>query len=311
MEPFRYHPGQREVQREANSVPVADNLSTWVGPVIDFARQADLVVLASAAPPEDLVLAALSGPAPLVEARETDGGIVVRFPPALLEIVEAERLCGGIVIHLARARRSRVGGRLRRTAEGAELSCQVAFTNCRKYMAPSLPVGEGLRIGPIRSEALALDDPWVRRTVARAETAFLATRTPDGLPDVSHRGGPPGFLRLDEASTAIQWTEYLGDGMFVSAGNVRHGRRFTLIVLDLGSGDALRLDATGDYTNLRADRKARVDALLQANEPFPVQGAMRGEVRAASRLVGFCHPRERLLRQERITSTCTTREQHP
>lgn len=310
MRPFHYHVGQREVQGEANSVKAADKLSTWVGPVADYANEADLIVLA-AADAETLQVAALSGPAPLATARANDGEIVVSLPGDLTNLLPLERPWGGIVINPATARRSRVAGQPSMKGVHVEIPCTVAFTNCRKYMTPTSSTGASMHLGPTAHEVRAIDDPWVVETVARGETAFLLTATPDGVADASHRGGPPGFLRYDVARSCIAWTEYLGDGMFVSTGNLRQSSRFALIVLDFESGDAVRIDGDARYANVRRDRHERVDALLQAAEPFPVQGTIEAEVHAVSRLVGFCHPRVRVERRARITSADITAVQHP
>ena len=106
MQPFRYHEGQRAVQREANSVVCADKLSTWVGPVVQFAGIADLIVLAS---PDgsDIRMGTVSGPPPLATAREAGEEIILELPRQLLGQLPAERRCGGIVINPAEARRSR------------------------------------------------------------------------------------------------------------------------------------------------------------------------------------------------------------
>jgi Pyridoxamine 5'-phosphate oxidase len=215
------------------------------------------------------------------------------------------------VINPATARRSRVAGRPTVKGPVVEIPCTVAFTNCRKYMTPTSSTGTSMHLGPTAHEPRAIDDSWVVETVARGETAFLITATPYGVADASHRGGPPGFLRYDATGRTIAWTEYLGDGMFVSTGNLRQESRFALIVLDYDSGDAVRLDGTARYTNVRRDRQERVDALLQANEPFPVQGMMEATVQRATRLVQFCHPRLRVERRSRITSADTTAVQHP
>ncbi|MBL0169722.1 MAG: pyridoxamine 5'-phosphate oxidase family protein [Gemmatimonadaceae bacterium] len=310
MHPFLYHEGQRDVQREANSVQCADNLSTWVGPVVDYANEADLVVLASATP-DTLHVAALSGPAPLVSAAGHAGAIAVSMTSALVDLLPIERPWGGIVINPATARRSRVAGHPQLHGSLVEVPCGVAFTNCRKYMTPTSSTGASRHLGPTAQERRAPDDQWVVDTIARGETAFLVTVTPEGVADVSHRGGQPGFLRYDAVNSAINWTEYLGDGMFVSTGNLRRSRRFALLVLDYESGDAVRLDGEANYTNLRRDRHERVDALLQASEPFPVQGTMEATVHYASRLVQFCQPRVRVERRTRITSADTTAVQHP
>lgn len=310
MQPFRYHEGQRAVQREANSIICADKLSTWVGPVTQYVSIADLIVLAS---PDgaDLRVGAVSGPPPLAAARETGEEIVVELPRELLHQLPAERPCGGIVINPADARRSRISGVLTDTGDHLELECGLAFTNCRKYMAPTQSTGAQRHVGPAESISVGLDDPWIRQVVSQGETAFLVSLTPDGSADVSHRGGQPGFLHFDPVTGTINWTEYLGDGMFVSTGNLRVNGRFALIVLDLERGDAARLDGEAHYANIREDRKARVDALIQAGEPFPVQGRMTGVVHSAHRLVGFCLPRTRVASRARITSADTTQVQHP
>ncbi len=310
MEPFSYHEGQRTVQREANSVSCADKLATWVGPVAEFASIADLIVMASLVA-DGFHVVALSGPAPLVRAREDGASIVVDFPAALGVHLPVGAAAGGIVINPAQARRSRIAGVLVDDGRGLTIRCRVGFTNCRKYMTPTVSSGDSVHVGPVERQAIALDDPRTVAILAAAETAFLVTATPDAVADVSHRGGQPGFLRYQAASATIEWTEYLGDGMFVSTGNLRADGRFALLVLEFGTGDALRLDGEALYTNIRADRKERVDALIQAGEPFPVQGRMTAIVRRAERLVGFTHPRIRVARKERITSADSTQVQHP
>ena len=310
MQPFRYHDAQRAIQREANSIQCADKLSTWVGPVAEFAAVADLIVLASQGD-AGLRIAAVSGPAPLAVARDTGDEIIIELPRSLLAVLPAGRPGGGIVIKPALARRSRLSGVLHDTGSQVELRCSLAFTNCRKYMTPTASTGTVRHVGPTTAHPMALSDPWAVATVSRGETAFLVTTTPDGGADVSHRGGQPGFLHFDPATGSIQWTEYLGDGMFVSTGNLRASGRFALVVLDFDSGDALRLSGVAEYTNVRADRKARVDALIQAGEPFPVQGRVTGEIQTAERLAGFCLPRVRVPARSRVTSVDTTEVQHP
>ncbi len=311
MRPYAYHDGQREVQRDANSVKGADKLSTWVGPVRQYASEADLVVLASVGDDGALHVTALSGPPPLVSAVESDGEITVHTPVALADRLPIARPWGGIVINPATARRSRLAGQPVPNGNAIAVPCSVAFTNCRKYMTPTSSSGDARHLGPLASEPRALDDPWIVETIARGETAFLVSSTPEDIPDVSHRGGPAGFLRYDPARGTIAWTEFLGDGMFVSTGNLRRRPRFALLVLDFASGDAVRLDGEAGYTNVRTDRHERVDALIQADEPYPVQGRMEATISSAARLEAFCLPRVRVERRTRITSADSTAVQHP
>lgn len=310
MKPYRYHEGQRDIQREANSVACADKLSTWVGPVVGFAELADLIVLTSVIGGEQRV-AALSGPAPLVSAREEGEEIDVTLPPAVTALFPVGESVSGIVINPSLARRSRISGVLRVEEGTPRLRCALAFTNCRKYMTPTISTGTATHFGPVASQPLAPGDPWVVRTIEQGETAVLLTADPEGLADASHRGGPAGFLHYAPDAARLHWTEYLGDGMFVSTGNIRASAKFSLLVLDFATGDALRLDAEGDYTNIRADRRERVDALIQSGEPFPVQGRVTARVLGAVRLTAFCHPRVRVEGRTGITSLESTKEQHP
>ena len=48
---------------------------------------------------------------------------------------------------------------------------------------------------------------------------FLATADPEGRPDCSFKGGPPGFVRVTGPSE-IAFPDYDGNGMFKSLGNI-------------------------------------------------------------------------------------------
>ena len=310
MKPLVYHAGQRAAQEEAGTVRVADKLADWTGPAVEFARGADLFVFALPDAGGALRFAVLSGEPPLVEATE-GADLVLRLPPELAPQVSAPTACGGLAISLAHARRARVNGFLGRHGERPELWATEAFTLCRKYFAPSVTVGAGLRAGPSRREPTALDDPWLRAVVARAETSFLASVSPGGMPDVAHRGGRPGFLALDPAAGRLQWTEYVGDGIFKSAGNVRATGTMALLVPDMASGDGVALYGRGVYETSNLRREARENALVQHKEEYPVQGVLRCAIDRAERLTAVLHPRTRIDRVQRITSRSTVDEQRP
>ena len=66
--------------------------------------------------------------------------------------------------------------------------------------------------------ATALDAPR-SELLARADTAFVATRAPDAGVDASHRGGNPGFLRVVDEHTLVL-PDYTGNSMFNTLGNI-------------------------------------------------------------------------------------------
>jgi hypothetical protein len=310
MKPLVYHAGQLAAQAEAGTTRVAQKLADWVGPVPDFARGADLIVLATPDGGGELRFTVLSGSAPLVQIVETPG-LALELPPVAAGQVPMPAVCGGLVISLGLARRARVNGTLRLGAAGPELLVTEAFTLCRKYMAPSVSLEPAVRVGPALRAPVALDDPWLADLVARAETSFLGSVSPAGMPDVAHRGGKPGFLQFDPAARRLAWTEFVGDGVFKSAGNVRATGTMALLVPDLASGDGAVLVGRAEYVTDAAQRTQREDALVQHREEFPPQGRMTCTIARAERLSGLAHPRERIARAPRVTSRSTVPEQKP
>jgi len=296
--PLTYHAGQIEVQTEANTRRVADKLSSWVGPVGEFTLGADLILLASVQE-DGLRFAGLSGEAPLVAVEEPGR---VLFSQRMFPGKAAELLVGGIAINLSTRRRARLNGRLTPEDDGSRLEAAEAFCNCRKYIAPTFALEQVPHLGPVSSEELAFDDAWLAEVVARAETSFLASVSPAGQPDVSHRGGPAGFLSLDPRAGELRWPEFVGDGMFKSAGNVRASEAVSLLVLDLESGDAAQLDGRGEYRTVLRYKEPRTEGLMTNPEPYPVQGEMTVRLSCARRLRGLTSPRKHVEGQRRITS---------
>ncbi|HEX5939731.1 MAG TPA: pyridoxamine 5'-phosphate oxidase family protein, partial [Dehalococcoidia bacterium] len=58
-----------------------------------------------------------------------------------------------------------------------------------------------------------------RQTIESAAMFFLATADADGWPDVSYKGGLPGFVRVVGDDT-LAFPNYDGNGMYKSWGNV-------------------------------------------------------------------------------------------
>jgi uncharacterized protein len=311
VRPLQYHAGQIEVQTEANSRELADRMARWVGPAGDFAARADLLLFAA---PDDagvLQFLVVSGQAPLLSV----GGDATMHIPAARAPQFRDGMYGALAINLGEARRVRLNGRMRIDATGGALEVDEAFTLCRKYLTRSTPrigaTGAPAQLGPEAREVLAIDDAWMRRVVAEADTSFLASIAPDGAPDVAHRGGPPGFLELDPEARTLSWSEFIGDGVFKSAGNVRATGRITLLVPDFESGDGVAISGRARYTNERVLRSERRDPLERHNVAHPVQGTMLCDVDAVLRLRAVMHPRERELAAVAVSSASSTDEQAP
>lgn len=91
----------------------------------------------------------------------------------------------------------------------------------------------------VRSE---LDEEQTR-VVEAARMVFVATVTAAGGPEVSYKGGRPGFVTvLDAATLTIPF--YNGNGMFSSLGNIMATGRIGLLFIDFETGYRLRVNGT-------------------------------------------------------------------
>lgn len=306
MRPLRYHAGQLEVQEEANSRALADRMAGWVGPAGEFAERADLLLFAFAGD-EGFRFAVVSGPPPLATVA---AGSAVRISAATRPMFE-DGPVGGLAINLAEARRVRLNGGLVLDDAGGLLEIEEAFTLCRKYLVRSVSLGNEPHVGPVTTEPLSAESPWLGEVLARAETSFLASVAPDGAPDVAHRGGPPGFLEFDPATSRLTWAEFIGDGVFKSAGNVRATGRLALLVPDFESGDAVVLSGRGAYVNERRLRESRRDPLEQHRQEFPAQGRIACTVDRIERLTSLLHRRAAAADLGSVNSASAVHQQAP
>ncbi|OUS09659.1 pyridoxamine 5'-phosphate oxidase [Gammaproteobacteria bacterium 54_18_T64] len=69
---------------------------------------------------------------------------------------------------------------------------------------------------------------------------FISSVDPDGQPTVSYKGGEVGFVRVLDPNT-IAFPLYDGNGMFLSAGNIKASPNVGLLFIDFENPHRLRL----------------------------------------------------------------------
>ncbi len=77
----------------------------------------------------------------------------------------------------------------------------------------------------------------LQNLVNNADTVFIGTYASEGGADASHRGGAPGFAKADEHT--IRWTDFPGNNMFNTLGNIHSNHDAALLFVDFKTGDAL------------------------------------------------------------------------
>ncbi|MCP3913727.1 MAG: pyridoxamine 5'-phosphate oxidase family protein [Actinomycetia bacterium] len=77
-------------------------------------------------------------------------------------------------------------------------------------------------------------DERQRRFIEEQSFFHLATVDSDGFPDVSYKGGAPGFVRCPDSKT-IHYPNYDGNGMYRSLGNIVDTGRVALLFSRFGA----------------------------------------------------------------------------
>lgn len=153
----------------------------------------------------------------------------------------------GIVgVELSTRRRNRVNGTILHVANNKlDVAVDQSFGNCPKYIHKRITsiqkTDNGLPSGKVaRSDQLTTE---AKITISRANTFYIASRhshmgtdSRQGI-DVSHRGGQPGFVRIQGKTLLIP--DYSGNNFFNTLGNITLDPRVGLCFIDDNSGTLL------------------------------------------------------------------------
>jgi uncharacterized protein len=72
------------------------------------------------------------------------------------------------------------------------------------------------------------------------DTFYMASVSETGWPYVQHRGGPPGFIKVLDATT-LGFADYRGNRQYISVGNVSKDDRVAMILIDYPNRTRLKL----------------------------------------------------------------------
>ncbi len=149
---------------------------------------------------------------------------------------------GLLGIDLSTRRRNRVNGTVLATDEqGFTLGVSQSFGNCPQYIQAREVQPQGTdRVAA--AERLGGLDPQACALIAAADTFFVASSSgadgaePGGM-DISHRGGRPGFVRVDGDVLTIP--DFRGNRYFNTLGNLLLEPRAGLLFVDFQDGGLL------------------------------------------------------------------------
>ena len=177
---------------------------------------------------------------------------------------------GLLGIELPTRRRNRVNGVISKTGYLTTMDVVQSFGNCPQYINTRdlKQVRDPQIATDIEVEKFTEIDEDLKNFIEKADTFFVAShnnqddiRDTGGI-DVSHRGGKPGFIKVEGNSLTIP--DYIGNFAYNTLGNFVVNPKAGLLFIDFSTGDIVQL--TG-----------RVDLLWDGNEEIE---AFRGAERA-------------------------------
>ena len=280
-----FHEGELAVQQLAGVRAEADRLSGMLAPphlggAARFLGERTFAALTGRDAEGRLWTSPLVGPPGFLDAEATTLRVrALPSPGDPLHDLPVGQAVGLIVMDYARRRRIRVNGVLvERGAGGLRVDVEQAFGNCPKYIRPRQLAADAPQADHGAATRGATLSAAQRELLVSTETFFLGTTHPERGVDTSHRGGPAGFIRVEDG--ALWWPDYPGNNMFTSFGNLAVDDTAAVLVPDFGTGTSLLLSgraavewvtpgAAGDDGG--TGRRARFTVQQVAGGPLPVR----------------------------------------
>ncbi len=157
---------------------------------------------------------------------------------------------GLLGIELHTRRRNRVNGEVELTPQGLRMTVDQSFGNCPRYIQlRDLQPNQAPDKTPApAAECLEALDEAARQLIEGADTFFVASYAEQEgrrRVDVSHRGGKPGFVRVD-AEGVLTIPDFNGNLFFNTLGNILANGQAGLLFIDGGRGDLLQLSGLAE-----------------------------------------------------------------
>ncbi len=156
---------------------------------------------------------------------------------------------GVLGLQLETRRRNRMTGHVKEMGpDGFSLAVDQSFGNCPRFIQTRQPMAPQ-DAAPRTHEPQDRFSDAVRALVARADTLFVASAyAPDASTvahgaDVSHRGGKPGFVRVEDERTFI-FPDFSGNNIFNTVGNLLMNPKAGFLFPDFETGDLAYMTGT-------------------------------------------------------------------
>jgi uncharacterized protein len=191
---------------------------------------------------------------------------------------------GLLGIELHTRRRNRLNGVVSEMqADRFAVQVRQSFGNCPKYIQARMFEWDDTPIATPSVSPIESLDAAAQAMIAAADTFFITTayqgETAGGV-DVSHRGGKPGFVRIDDDRT-VTIPDFVGNFYFNTLGNLEVNSHAGLLFVDFVRGDRLYLAGTAEviwagaevsaYTGAERLLRFRLDRGYRVSGSLPIK----------------------------------------
>jgi uncharacterized protein len=297
----RFHAGELAVQHRAGVRAAAERLSAMLdtpdlrGSIGRFLTDRSFTAITGRDRAGRLWISSLTGPPGLLEVTGSTSVRVHATPAAgdPLHGLPAGQPVGLLAIEFARRRRVRVNGLLAAAGDdGLTVQVDQAYGNCPQYIQQRIlrPAGPAVPGDVVVRNAHVLS-PVDVDLIRSADTFLLGTTHPDHGSDASHRGGPPGFVHVED-DRSLWWPDYPGNNMFNSLGNLAVDPAAALLFIDFTTGRTLHLSGAAqlDWASTDAGDDDQTGRRVRFERPtsMPTRTTLRSPIH--QRPGGYEHP---------------------
>jgi predicted pyridoxine 5'-phosphate oxidase superfamily flavin-nucleotide-binding protein len=246
-----FHFGEREAQLRADvgALPGGAGVRSFMPDQHrDFFAKLPFLAVAALEPDGAPVATLLTGTPGFVRSPDpwTLEVAALSADPAGARLIEGAPV-GLLGIEFPTRRRNRANGHVvRRGPKGFTVAVEQSFGNCPQHIRERRV--EAREAPPAPPQPFTGLDPAAEAAVAAADTFFLATSSGPGVEhggvDISHRGGRPGFVRIDGAVLTVP--DFRGNRYFNSLGNLLLEPRAALLFVDFTTGEITQLQGRAE-----------------------------------------------------------------
>lgn len=187
-----------------------------------------------------------------------------------LEALRPGIAVGVLGLDLASRRRNRVNGVVSAVCPQdqylvLEIAVRESFGNCPKYIqrrqlvasadtrqgeeraftVPESTFVAGTLIEPARTLINGADTFFIASQIGAGGQQNMTTTRPGISADMSHRGGPSGFVRI-VAADELLFPDYAGNRLFNTLGNLHGNKSVALLFIDFDTGNLLHLSGDAE-----------------------------------------------------------------